>query len=312
MIEVIDLVKTYPKRGSQEKIKAVDRVSFEVESAEIFALLGPNGAGKTTTIKSICGLIVPDSGEIKIKGFSVLKERSRALAQMSAVLEGNRNLYWRMTALENMKYFSGIRGKKLTRSRAMEILETLGLEEKANQLVHSLSRGMQQKAAIAVCLACDTDILLLDEPTLGLDVHSAVEFRSILKSLKQQGKTILLSSHDMNLVEAVADRVAIMNKGRIVVCEEKRKLMDVFSARAYRIKLICDERARSRLKQLGFDGLVEDGNLIELQVNLDSSQRLYELMDAFKSNNIEVESIEKEMVNFEKIFISYTSETNVR
>lgn len=312
MIEVIDLVKTYPKRGSQEKIKAVDRVSFEVKVGEIFALLGPNGAGKTTTIKSICGLIVPDSGEIRIKGFSVLKERSRALAQMSAVLEGNRNLYWRMTVLENMKYFSGIRGKKLTKSQAKDILEMLGLEEKANQLVHSLSRGMQQKAAIAVCLACDTDILLLDEPTLGLDVHSAVEFRSILKSLKRQGKTILLSSHDMNLVEAVADRVAIMNKGRIVVCEEKKKLMDVFTARAYRIKLICDEHARNRLKQLGFNGWIEVGNLIELQVNLDSSQRLYELIDTFKSNSIEIESIEKDMVNFEKIFISYTSEAVVR
>lgn len=312
MIEVIDLVKNYPKRGSQEKIKAVDHVSFEVKAGEIFALLGPNGAGKTTTIKSICGLIVPDSGEIRIKGFSVLKERSRALAQMSAVLEGNRNLYWRMTVLENMKYFSGVRGKKLTKSRAKEILETLGLEEKANQLVHSLSRGMQQKAAVAVCLACDTDILLLDEPTLGLDVHSAVEFRSILKSLKGQGKTILLSSHDMNLVETVADRVAIMNRGKIVVCEEKRKLMDVFTARAYRVKLICDEHAKSRLKQLGFNGWTENANLIELQVNLDSSQRLYELIDTFKSNNIEIESIEKEMVNFEKIFISYTSEAGVR
>jgi len=167
---------------------------------------------------------------------------------------------------------------------------------------------MQQKAAIAVCLACDTDVLLLDEPTLGLDVHSAVEFRSILRSLKEKGKTILLSTHDMNLVEAVADRVAIMNKGRIVVCEEKQKLIDVFTARAYKIKLVCSEESKKRLKELGFNGWNENGNLIELQVNLTSSQRLYDLIDTFRSNNIEIESIEKEMVKFEKIFISYTRE----
>jgi ABC-2 type transport system ATP-binding protein len=308
MIEVMDLVKLYPKRNSKEKIVAVDHVSFNVKNGEIFALLGPNGAGKTTTIKSICGLIVPDSGEIKIKGFSVLKERSKALSQISAVLEGNRNLYWRMSVLENMRYFAGIRGKKLNKWNALEILENLGLKEKANQLVHSLSRGMQQKAAIAVCLACDTDVLLLDEPTLGLDVHSAVEFRSILRSLKEKGKTILLSTHDMNLVEAVADRVAIMNKGRIVVCEEKQKLIDVFTARAYKIRLVCSEESKKRLKELGFNGWNEDGNLIELQVNLTSSQRLYDLIDTFRSNNIEIESIEKEMVKFEKIFISYTRE----
>jgi len=138
MIEVMDLVKLYPKRNSKEKIVAVDHVSFNVKNGEIFALLGPNGAGKTTTIKSICGLIVPDSGEIKIKGFSVLKERSKALSQISAVLEVNRNLYWRMSVLENMRYFAGIRGKKLNKWNALEILESLGLKEKANQLVHSL------------------------------------------------------------------------------------------------------------------------------------------------------------------------------
>ncbi|MCS7174340.1 ABC transporter ATP-binding protein [Pseudothermotoga sp.] len=308
MVEVLNLVKSYFKRGSKEKIKAVDNVSFNIKLREIFALLGPNGAGKTTIIKSVCGLIIPDSGEIRIKGHSVLKERSKALSQISAVLEGNRNLYWRMSVLENMRYFAGIRGKKLTKSKALEILSIVGLEEQANQLVHSLSRGTQQKAAIAVCLACDTEVLLLDEPTLGLDVHSAVEFRSILRSLKEQGKTILLSTHDMNLVEAVADRVAIMNKGKIVVCEEKQKLVDIFTARTYRLKLFCDNESKQRLKALGFDGWIEDGNLIELQINLPSSRKLYDLIDTFRSNNIEIESIEKEMVNFEKIFISYTRE----
>ncbi len=307
MIRVKNLVKTYPKRGSKERLSAVDDVSLELKSEEIFALLGPNGAGKTTTIKSICGLIVPDSGEIEIKGISVLKNRTKALAHISVVLEGNRNLYWRMTPMENIAYFCGIRGKSIKKSEAVEILEKLGLSEKKNELVHKLSRGMQQKAAIAVCLAADTEILLLDEPTLGLDVNSAVEFRTLLKDLQRQGKTILLSTHDMNLVEAVADRVAIMSNGKIVVCEEKRKLLDLFKARGYRIKLLSNGTTEEKLTQLGLSGWKKDGNIIEIHLNLSSAKELYKIIEDFRLNQIEIESIEKELVNFEKIFISYTN-----
>ncbi len=307
MITVKNLVKTYPKRGSKEKFKAVDDVSFELKAGEIFSLLGPNGAGKTTIIKSICGLIIPDSGEIKIKGISVFKNRSKALENISVVLEGNRNLYWRMTPVENMMYFSGIRGKKLRKSEAIEILERLGLREKKDEIVHKLSRGMQQKAAIAVCLAAGTDILLLDEPTLGLDVNSAVEFRTILKDLKNQGKTILLSTHDMNLVEAVADRVAIMNNGKIVVCEEKRKLMDLFTARGYKIRILSNGASEEKLTKMGLSEWSKDGNVIEIHLNLSSAKELYKIIEDFKLNQIEIESIEKELVNFEKIFMSYTA-----
>lgn len=307
MIKVRNLVKTYPRHGSKERLRAVDSVSFELKPGEILALLGPNGAGKTTTIKSICGLIIPDSGEIEIKGISVLKNRNKALEHISVVLEGNRNLYWRMTPIENMAYFCGIRGKNLRKSEAIEILERLGISEKKNEIVHKLSRGMQQKAAIAVCLAAGTDILLLDEPTLGLDVNSAVEFRTILKDLQKQGKTILLSTHDMNLVEAVADRVAIMNNGRIVVCEEKRKLIDLFTARGYKIRLLSNGTTEEKLIKLGLSGWNKDGNIIEIHLNLSSAKELYKVMEDFRLNQIEIESIEKELVNFEKIFISYTN-----
>ncbi len=307
MLVVEKLVKRYPKRGSKEKLLAVDQVSFEIEKGEIFALLGPNGAGKTTTIKCICGLVIPDEGEIKINGFNLFKERSKALSQVSVVLEGNRNLYWRMTPLENMMYFAGIRGKKLTRSDALRILERLGIAEKSNELVHKLSRGMQQRTAIAVCLAAGTDILILDEPTLGLDVNSSVEFRSLINSLRELGKTILLSTHDMALVEAVADRVAIMNNGKIVVCEEKKKLLNLFNARRYKIRVIEKDHVLEKLREFGFSEYKQDGNLLEITVDLQTSNDLYETIDFFKTNGLEIESIEKEFVNFEKIFMSFTA-----
>lgn len=308
MIRVSNLVKTYKKRRSKKRITAVDNISFEIREREIFALLGPNGAGKTTTIKSICGLIVPDKGEIEIKGHSVLKERSRALRNISVVLEGSRNLYWRMTPVENIMYFCGIRGKTVKKSAALEILRELGIENKANQVVHSLSRGMQQKAAIAVCLAAETDVLLLDEPTLGLDVNSSVEFRRIIKELSNRGKTILLSTHDMNLVEAVADRVAIMNKAKIVVCEEKERLVNLFTARGYKFRVKSNGNGETeKLKSLNPTSWKKDGDVIEFHLNLTSSGNLYQVIETLKGLQLEIDTIEREMVNFEKIFIEYTS-----
>ncbi len=310
ILKVEGLIKRYPQRSSKEMLKAVDNISFEVKEGEIFALLGPNGAGKTTTIKSICGLIIYDEGNIKIKDYDLKKERAKALDQISAVLEGNRNLYYRLTPVENMQYFVGIRGKKISKEKALNILDFLGIKGKANELVHQLSRGMQQKAALAVCLACETDILLLDEPTLGLDVISNVEFRELLKKVKKSGKSVVLSTHDMALVEEVADRVAIINNGKIVVCEEKRKLMDIFNARGYTIKVLSMDTLEKKLEEKGISDVQRDGNLYEFIVNFKTSDELYNIIDFLKENEAEIVSLEKQMVNFEKIFISYTKNEN--
>ncbi len=311
VLKVKNLVKTYKRRKTKEKFVAVDEVSFEIKQGEIFALLGPNGAGKTTTIKSICGLLLPDSGSIEIMGKNLLKRRREALKHISAVLEGNRNLYWRMTPVENMIYFSGIRGKKLTREEALEILKKFNLEEKANDLVQQLSRGMQQKSAVAVCLATGADILLLDEPTLGLDVASSIELRSILRNItEKEGKTILLSTHDMNLVEAIADRVAIMSKGKIVVCEEKEKLMDMFRARRYVLKVSNKgKELEPHLKEFGAVDIKKEDGLFEFKIDLENPQKLFDLMDTLKTMGTEIKSIEQDTVNFEKIFMKYVEQS---
>ncbi|POZ88308.1 ABC transporter ATP-binding protein [Petrotoga sibirica] len=307
VIEVNDLLKRYPQRTSKEMLTAVDKISFHVKEGEIFALLGPNGAGKTTTIKSICGLLVFDEGKIKIKDYDLKTERSKALKQISVVLEGSRNLYHRLTPIENIQYFVGIRGKKISKNEALDILDFLGIKEKANEVVYTLSRGMQQKTALAVCLAADTDVLLLDEPTLGLDVISNVEFRRLLTNVKEKGKSILLSTHDMALVEEIADRVAIINNGKIVVCEDKKKLMDIFSATGYKIKVRSEDTLERELDKIGITQITKESNIYDLTVDFKTSSELYEVIDFFKSRNVEIVSIEKQMVNFEKIFISYTN-----
>lgn len=161
-VEVINLTKHY------ETVKAVDDISFSVKKGSICGILGPNGSGKTTTIKSICNLIIPDNGEIKICG----KDNKKSTNRISAMFEGNRNIYWRLTPRENLRYFAGIRGlegKRLENDIDM-LLERFNLTDKKNVMVNNLSRGMQQKVAIAMTLICNTDVILMDEPTLGLDV----------------------------------------------------------------------------------------------------------------------------------------------
>ncbi|HET8986032.1 MAG TPA: ABC transporter ATP-binding protein, partial [Trueperaceae bacterium] len=200
------------------EVKAVDGVDFSVARGEIVGLLGPNGAGKTTTIKTICGLIAPDSGTVTVNGFDVRRDRRKALRHISAVLEGNRNLYWRLSVRENLVYFAGNRGMSpaAVGPRIAELLDQFGLTNKADELVSNLSRGMQQKLAISVALLADTDVLLLDEPTLGLDVETGYEVRTLLADIARSGKTIILSTHDMAVVEALCRRVVVINHGRVV------------------------------------------------------------------------------------------------
>lgn len=154
IIEVEKLCKTYQKRKSSDVITAVDDISFSIYEGEIVGLLGPNGAGKSTTIKMICGLIKPDSGKISINGIDNQQKRLKALTHISAVLEGNRNLYWRLTVRENLEYFAGNRGKsrKEVASQIDDLLKKFHLKQKEHELVNRLSRGMQQKLAIAVAM----------------------------------------------------------------------------------------------------------------------------------------------------------------
>src|SRR5690625_2615711 len=181
IVNVEHAKKTYKKRKGKSVVKAVDDVSFQVHKGEIVGLLGPNGAGKTTTIKMICGLLKMDEGKITVKGLDNDKHRLKALNHISAVLEGNRNLYWRLTVRENLEYFAGNRGasRKEVAVRIEELLADFNLKSKEKELVNRLSRGMQQKLAIAVALLAESDVILLDEPTLGLDVETGYEVRQL-------------------------------------------------------------------------------------------------------------------------------------
>lgn len=314
IVSVENVKKTYKKRKADSVVKAVDDVSFQVHKGEILGLLGPNGAGKTTTIKMICGLLKMDEGKILVNGLDNDKHRLKALNHISAVLEGNRNLYWRLTVRENLEYFAGNRGKskKEVQVQIKHLLQLFHLEDKENELVNRLSRGMQQKLAIAVTMLADTEIILLDEPTLGLDVETSYEVRDILKQIvEKENRTIIISSHDMGVIQAVCERVIIINHGKVVTDNRVEELMELFNARQYTITL-GEFLTEEQLTQMTacFPNFEYDSEQVKpkLIVELLSAEQIYQVFDILKQNETPVENIDRNTINFEQVFMKIIME----
>lgn len=306
LVEVDKVAKAYKKRKSKEIVKAVDDVSFRVERGEILGLLGPNGAGKTTTIKMMCGLIRPDAGTVTILGVDNIKQRLKALRHISAVLEGNRNLYWRLSVRENLDYFAGNRGhsRRSVKADIDKLLAQFRLADKAGELVNNLSRGMQQKLAIAVAMLAGTEIILLDEPTLGLDVETGYEVRELLREVANEGRTIIVSTHDMPVVQDLCERTVIINAGRVVVDDRVSNLLKLFETRAYEVSLgAALTGAQTKKLQVFPAAAVEDrGGKPLLRVTFEHDEDIYTLMDILKEARTPVEAIDRTTINFEQVF----------
>lgn len=309
IIEVENLMKTYKKRRTKELITAVDDISFTVNRGEILGLLGPNGAGKTSTIKMICGLLTPDSGTITINGVNNQDKRLDTLSNISAVLEGNRNIYWRLTVRENLEYFAGNRGlsRKDVAPRIEKLLTQFHLKEKEKELVNRLSRGMQQKLAIAVAMLADSEVILLDEPTLGLDVETGYEVRELLREIvEKEQRTIIISSHDMAVVQDLCERTVIINNGKIVTDDKVENLLRLFAVRSYTVTLgknLSDHQCQHIEDKFPDHTYTEETYQSILEVNLSDNSKIYDLFDILKLDHTPVESIDKSTINFEQIFM---------
>ncbi|MFW6196818.1 MAG: ABC transporter ATP-binding protein [Thermoplasmatota archaeon] len=304
-LEVNNLTKVYPQwRG--ESTQALKDVSFSIDKGEIVGFLGPNGAGKTTTIKCICGLVKPTSGNIKIFDYDGINNNKKAIERTSAVLEGNRNIYWRLTARENLEFFGGLQGraKSEVEDEVHKYLDMFDLEEKENTPARKLSRGMQQKLALSCALVRDTDLLLLDEPTLGLDVQTSMELRRFIKKLTEEGeKTILLSSHDMNVVEDVCERVIIINKGEVVTDDKVSNLRDLFNVRVYEIHLNGKPDLEG-IKEVAPEAKIKNKNGKKvLHVRLDDPQSFYDIVNFLQERKAEIDEVRNMETDLENIFM---------
>jgi len=211
LIETRNLVKRYG-----EKL-AVNNVSFDVHSGEVFGFLGPNGAGKTTTIKMIVGLLQPTSGTVKVSGYDVQAQPLLAKAS-SGYVPDTPNLYGKLTGRELLRFVGDLYNleRKQAAQRAEELLRILDLTAAANDTVDSYSHGMQQKASLAAALMHDPKVLVLDEPTVGLDPKSARLIKDILRQMAERGAAVFLSTHILEIAERMCDRIGIINKGELV------------------------------------------------------------------------------------------------
>lgn len=212
MLEIKGLSKRYG-----EKV-ALQDVSFQVNQGEIVALLGANGSGKTTTINSICNLIDVDEGEIYFEGQSIQKDR-QYLSKIGAVLGGSRNINWRLTASQNARYFAALKGypAKHLKLKIAEIEKQLGLDKYADLEILKLSTGNKQKASLLCALAYSPKLLLLDEPTLGLDFGTVNELQDIIKQQSHStGQGYLITSHDMSFIDKICQKVIVIDNGKLI------------------------------------------------------------------------------------------------
>jgi sodium transport system ATP-binding protein len=214
MIVVDGLAKSF---GKHHEVRAVDGVSFRAADGAITGVLGPNGAGKTTLLRMLATLIVPDAGTATVAGLDIVRDRDR-VRRVIGVLSDARGLYQRLTARENVRYFGALHGvaSATMNARIDTLFATLGLTELAERRVQGFSQGEKMKVAIARALIHDPPVIMLDEPTNGLDIMSVRALREQLRHLRAAGKCMLFSSHVMQEVAALCDRIVILGHGRVV------------------------------------------------------------------------------------------------
>lgn len=299
-IELQNITKLY---GEQ---KALDQVSLTINKGEITGLLGPNGAGKSTIMKIISCFLPPSSGEASVYGFDVMEEPLKVKAKIGYLPEHN-PLYPEMYVREYLHYVAGIyKMKDNIEERINKVVELTGLQVEQNKKIGALSKGYRQRVGLAQSLIHDPEILILDEPTTGLDPNQLVEIRELIKSIGKE-KTVLLSTHIMQEVEAICDRVVIINNGKIVADDETSKLSKLLG-NTETIQIELDKKVQlSELKKIkGVTNVLKINDLsYEIIASSDEEIRKSLFQWAVKSD-IQILSMNKKDSNLEHVFHQLT------
>ena len=293
MLEVHNIVKRY------NGFTAVDALSFEVYEGEIFGLLGPNGAGKTTTIRTVMDIFRPDKGTVQVLGQPPGRARERI-----GYLPEERGLYRDLKVLEVLVYLAALKGVPgpVARPRALAWLKRVELVDWADRRVKDLSRGMQQKLQFVASLVHDPELLILDEPFLGLDPVNVELGKGLIQELQREGKTVVLSTHQMNLVEALCDRILLINQGRAVLYGPLDEIKRRHAPHAVRL------RTPGTLDALpGVARVEQRDDTFTLTLEGITPQ---ELLRTLVERNIPVEAFEVATVPLEEIFIAVVKEGN--
>jgi ABC-2 type transport system ATP-binding protein len=326
-IEAVGLVKEF-ERGRRtlwqrlrreadrrERFRAVDGVDLHVERGEIFGVLGPNGAGKTTTMKMLATLLEPTEGTARVLGFDVVRDAREVRRRMGAVLSDGRSLYWKLTARENLEYFAALYHVPPAeqRPRIAAALAAVKLDDRADDYVERYSTGMRQRLVLARALLPDPELLLLDEPTVGLDPQASRDLRDRVRDLKAQGRTVLLTTHYMEEADQLCDRIAIVDHGRVVALDTPAGLKRTIAAtEVVHLEIAAgttDAALLGRLEQAAgsLARQERDDGTLQVTVHVRSARDFVPLaFDAAHAEEAAIKHVEVVPVTLEDVFISLT------
>ena len=323
LIVIRILITIYPSSMSENQIlinglskvfdngfNALKNINLKVKQGEILAMLGPNGAGKTTLISIICGIVTPSSGTVKIDGFDIIKDYRETRSKIGMVPQ-ELNLESFETVFDTVSYSRGLYGKSPKPKHIEKILKDLSLWDKKNQRLRQLSGGMKRRVLIAKALSHEPKILFLDEPTAGVDVELRKDMWLVVEELRKTGVTIILTTHYIEEAEAIADRVAVINQGEIIVVEDKKELIKKMGHKKLTVEL-QDEiiKIPEGLSQYNLDIGKSNMSLVYTYNVQAEKTGITDLLKSIKDAGLKLKDLITEQSSLEKIFVDLVKENN--
>ena len=289
---------------------ALKNINLNIKKGEIFAMLGPNGAGKTTLISIICGIVKPSAGNVTVENFDIIDDYRETRSRIGLVPQ-ELTLEQFETVFNNVSYSRGLYGKKSNSSHIEKILKQLSLWDKKDLILRQLSGGMKRRVLIAKALSHEPKILFLDEPTAGVDVELRQEMWKVVKSLRETGVTIILTTHYIEEAEAIADRVGVINQGEIVIVEKKSELLKKMGNKKLTVEL--QQEIKEIPSSLEKYNLLIGSNKMSLDYTYDLKEKqtgITNLLQDIKDSGLKLRDLKTEQSNLEKIFVTLVRENN--
>ena len=290
--------------------EALKKVNLNIKKGEIFAMLGPNGAGKTTLINIICGIVKPSSGKVTVENYDIIDDYRETRSRIGLVPQ-ELTLEQFETVFNNISYSRGLYGKKPDPTHIERVLKQLSLWDKKDLRLRQLSGGMKRRVLIAKALSHEPSILFLDEPTAGVDVELRQEMWKVVKSLRNTGVTIILTTHYIEEAEAIADRVGVINQGEIIIVEQKKELIKKMGHKKLTVELQEEiVEIPSSLQKYNLS-LGTNKMSLDYTYNLEEKQTgITNLLQDIKDSGLKLRDLKTEQSNLEKIFVSLVRENN--
>ena len=304
-ISINNLSKAY-----DNGFEALKKINLEIKKGEIIALLGPNGAGKTTLISIICGIVTPSSGKVTVENFDIIKDYRETRSRIGLVPQ-ELTLELFETVFNNVSYSRGLNGKKPNPKHIEKILKDLSMWDKKDLRLRQLSGGMKRRVLIAKALSHEPSILFLDEPTAGVDVELRRDMWKVVEDLRKTGVTIILTTHYIEEAEAIADRVAVINQGEIIVIDETKELLKKMGQKKLSVNL------QSEISEIPYSlgkynlEIGKDNKTVEYTYDVNAeSTGITNLLKDLKDAGLKLQDLKTEQTTLEKIFVSLVKENN--